>query len=115
MIAAKHRKCETMRVLLEDSTVVANIDEGLLINGRKWTAYTYAQSYGSMNMMQQLVNKGAKEINAPQQPTSDSYPTSGRRSYNSPPFSNHYSYYDSSYGDCGSSNNNCGGYGADCS
>ena len=114
MMAAKYRKCETMRVLLEDSTVVAKINDGILINGRKWTAYTYAQLQGSMNMMQQLVNKGAEKINAPRQPDSDSYPTSGRRSYNYSTFSNHYSYYDSSYGDCGGSDSNCGGYGGDC-
>ena len=114
MIAAKYRKCETMRVLLEDPTVVAKINDSILINGREWTAYTYAQSQGSMNMMQQLVNKGAEKINAPRQPRSDSYPTSGSRSYSSSIFSNNYGYYESSYGDCGGSSSNCGGYGGDC-
>lgn len=111
MIAAKYRKCETMRVLLEDSTVVAKINEGILINGKKWTAYTYAHSQGSMNMMQQLANKGAEKIKAPRQPGSDSYPTSGSLSYNSSPFYNHYSYHD--YGDCGGSGSYCGGSGGD--
>lgn len=114
MIAAKHRKCETMKVLLEYPSVVANIEEGLLIDGKKWTAYTYAQWCGSMNMMQQLVDKGAKKIkNVPRQPGPDSYPTSLTRSYNSSPFSNHYSYYDS-FGDCGGPSSNFGSYNADC-
>lgn len=114
MMAAKYRKNETMKVLLQDPTAVATINEGLLINGRKWTAYTYAQWEGSTNIMQQLVNKGAERINAPRPIGSDSYPNSGKRSYNSSPYSTNYTYYDSYYGDCGGSGSNCGNFGGDC-
>ena len=112
MMAAKYGKCETMKVLLNDPTVIATINDPKMVNGRKWTAYTFAHSRGSRNMMEQLASKGAIRLPAPP-PLPHSGPTSGSR-YSSSPLSNDSIYYGYGDGGCGSYSCVCGGSSNDC-
>lgn len=68
MLAAKCRKYVTMKVLLDDPVVVANINKTRTDLQINWSAYTYVHRNNNFEMLALLQEKGAKRYLAPALP-----------------------------------------------